>query len=59
MYIRNGAIYIFKKDNLKKKTIKGNKSYGFVMSKKNSINIDNIDDLNYSKYLISKNLVKI
>lgn len=59
MYIRNGAIYIFKKDNLKKKTIKGNKSYGFVMSKKNSINIDSIDDLNYSKYLINKNLLKI
>jgi CMP-N,N'-diacetyllegionaminic acid synthase len=59
MYIRNGAIYIFKKENLEKDTIKGKKSYGFVMSKKNSINIDSIDDLNYSKYLINKNLLKI
>ena len=59
MYIRNGAIYIFKKKNLKKKTIKGKKSYGFVMTKKNSINIDSIDELNYSKYLINKNLIKI
>tara|TARA_B100000925_G_scaffold290804_1_gene276906 strand:+ start:3418 stop:4122 length:705 start_codon:yes stop_codon:yes gene_type:complete len=59
MYIRNGAIYIFKKKNLKKKTIKGKKSYGFVMTKKNSINIDSIDDLNYSKFLINKNLLTI
>ena len=29
MYIRNGTIYIFKKKNLEKDTIKGKKSYGF------------------------------
>ena len=55
MYIRNGAIYIFKKKNLEKETIKGKKSYGFLMSRNQSVNIDSMDDLNYAKYLINKN----
>ncbi len=55
MYIRNGAIYIFKKKNIEKGTIKGKKSYGFLMSKNQSINIDSINDLNYAKFLINQN----
>ncbi len=56
MYIRNGAIYIFKKKNIKKGTIKGKKSYGFLMTKNQSVNIDSLDDLNYAKFLIKQNL---
>jgi len=55
MYIRNGAIYIFKKKNLKSGTIKGKKSYGFLMSGNQSINIDGLNDLNYAKFLINQN----
>ena len=55
MYIRNGAIYIFKKRNIEKGTIKGKKSYGFLMSKNQSVNIDSINDLNYAKFLINQN----
>jgi CMP-N-acetylneuraminic acid synthetase len=55
MYIRNGAIYIFKKKNLKSATIKGKKSYGFLMSGNQSINIDGVNDLNYAKFLINQN----
>ena len=56
MYIRNGAIYIFKKKNITAGTIKGKKSYGFLMSRDQSINIDSINDLNYAKFLINQNL---
>lgn len=55
MYIRNGAIYIFKKKNIEKGTIKGKKSYGFLMSRNQSVNIDSINDLNYAKFLINQN----
>ena len=54
MYIRNGAIYIFKKKNIEKGTIKGKKSYGFLMERNQSINIDSNADLNYAKFLINQ-----
>jgi CMP-N,N'-diacetyllegionaminic acid synthase len=54
-FINNGAIYIFKKSNLDKNTIKGKKSLSMVMSRELSINIDNYFDLELAKYFLKKN----
>ena len=47
-------LYIFLRKNLEKDTIKGKKSYGFLMSRNQSVNIDSMDDLNYARYLIKQ-----
>jgi len=54
-YIKNGAIYLFKKRNLDKNTIKGKKSLSMIMPRKLSINIDEGYDLEIAKYLLKKN----
>ena len=53
-YIKNGAIYLFKKKNLDKNTIKGKKSLSMIMPRKLSINIDEDYDLEIAKYLLKK-----
>jgi len=53
-YIKNGAIYLFKKENLDKNTIKGKKSLSMIMPRKFSINIDEDYDLEIAKYLLKK-----
>ena len=53
-YIKNGSIYLFKKKNLDKKTIKGKKSLSMIMPRKFSINIDEHYDLEIAKYLLKK-----
>ena len=53
-YIKNGAIYLFKKKNLDKNTIKGKKSLSMIMPRKFSINIDEDYDLEIAKYLLKK-----
>jgi len=51
-FIKNGAIYLFKKKNLDKNTIKGKKSLSMIMPRKLSINIDEPHDLEVAKYLL-------
>lgn len=54
-FIKNGAIYLFKKKNLDKNTIKGTKSLSMIMPREFSINIDDHYDLEIAKYLLKKN----
>lgn len=51
-FIKNGAIYLFKKKNLDKDTVKGKKSLSMIMPRKLSINIDEPHDLEIAKYLL-------
>jgi len=57
MYIRNGAIYLTKKETLLKKSFKGKKCLAHIMSSYKSINIDTILDLEYARW-IYKNYLK-
>lgn len=59
MYHRNGVVYVITKDCLiNKRSIKGDRC-GFYLSKSINISIDNMDDVNYIKYLIDTNQVNI
>ena len=54
-YIRNGAIYITKTSFLKKnEIIISDKPLIFVMSKKNSLNIDSSDELDLARQILCK-----
>jgi CMP-N,N'-diacetyllegionaminic acid synthase len=53
MYLRNGAIYILKKNNVKKNFL-GKTPVGFLMSRLNSLNIDELLDFKIAQYLINK-----
>jgi len=53
-YLLNGAIFIYKTNFINKKINYNKKCFPFLMSKKRSIDIDNIDDFKYAEYLISK-----
>ena len=55
-YIINGSIYILKiRSFLKNKSfILKNNSYGFIMKKNESIDIDNIEDLKLAEYFFKK-----
>ncbi len=55
IFIKNGAIYLFKKNNLDKNSIKGKKSLAMVMPQHSSINIDTKYDLELAKYFMKKN----
>ena len=45
MFIRNGAIYLARKETVLRGTLKGDKSLGYVMPAEKSINIDDMFDL--------------
>lgn len=53
-YTLNGAIYIVKTDLLNNLNLYGEKSYVYIMDKKNSIDIDCEADFQYAKILINK-----
>ena len=53
MNLRNGAIYILKKNNVKKNFL-GKTPIGFLMSRLNSLNIDELLDFKIAQYLINK-----
>ena len=55
VYIRTGSMYFFKKNNLKKNSIIGGKTYGITTDGKYSINIDEYEDLVLAKHFIKKN----
>lgn len=55
IYIRSGAMYFFRSDNLKKyNSIVGKKVYGIITNGKYSINIDDQEDLILAKYYAKK-----
>lgn len=54
MYIRNGAIYLTKRQVILNKSFKGSKSLALVMEKDRSINIDTISDFEYAEWCYKK-----
>ncbi len=52
MYIRNGAIYLTRRNVILNRSFKGNRSLAFEMPISRSINIDTMDDFNFAEYLI-------
>ena len=56
VYKPNGAIYVFNTDNfMKKQTFIDKTSLSLIMPKLQSLDIDNLEDLNYLEYLCNKN----
>jgi CMP-N,N'-diacetyllegionaminic acid synthase len=56
MYIRNGAIYLTKRNVLLQRSFKGTKSLALIMSPENSINIDTISDFELAEYEMNKRM---
>jgi CMP-N,N'-diacetyllegionaminic acid synthase len=54
MYIRNGAIYLTRRDVLLRRSFKGTKSLALIMSPENSINIDTLSDFALAEYEMNK-----
>lgn len=50
----NGAIFIFDIAFLKKKKYYSDKTYGYIMSHKSSVDIDTLEDFEYAEYLLNK-----
>lgn len=53
MYIRNGAIYLTRRETLKARTFKGRRSLAYVMPEERSINIDSPYDLALARAVLS------
>ena len=54
-YYPNGAIYIYKKENVLSEKLYTENSFAYIMPRKFSVDIDSIDDFNYCEYLINNN----
>jgi len=57
MYIRNGAIYLTKRETLLNNSYKGKKCLGLVMSSARSSNIDTLFDFKLAEWLFQENLL--
>ena len=57
-YLINGSIYIFRTNFMNKNSIYNKKSFSYVMPRERSVDIDDIDDLENARYLISKKFEK-
>mgnify|MGYP002411597858 CR=1 FL=1 len=53
-YFPNGSIYIFKKSVLEKKVYYTDNSYAYLMDRKSSVDIDNLEDFEYTEFLLDK-----
>lgn len=56
MYIRNGAIYLTRRDVLLKGTYKGNSCAALIMPSLRSVNIDTLFDFEYAEWLHTKQI---
>lgn len=56
MYIRNGAIYLTRKEILLKRSFKGEFSLAYEMPLNRSVNIDCQEDLEFANWILSKKL---
>ena len=54
----NGSIYIFRTSFMNKNCTYNKKSFSYVMPKERSVDIDDIDDFENARYLISKKFKK-
>ncbi len=57
MYIRNGAIYLTKRDTLLSGSYKGKSCMALVMPQHRSCNIDTLHDFDYAEWVYNKYLV--
>lgn len=57
MYIRNGAIYLTKREVLLKGTYKGDSCAAWVMPSNRSVNIDTLFDFEYAEWLKTSNKI--
>ncbi len=53
-YYPNGSIFIFKTNLLKTNTYYTDNSYGYIMERRFSVDIDSIEDFEYAEFLISR-----
>jgi len=57
VYIRNGAIYAFKRNVIfKEKALVSKNNLPYLMPKERSVNIDTQEDLILAKYYLKKNV---
>lgn len=54
MYIRNGAIYLTKRDTLLANSYKGKTCHALIMPPQRSINIDTLHDFDYAEWMYQK-----
>lgn len=54
MYIRNGAIYLTRKETILKNSFKGDKSLALTMPELRSVNIDTLEDFEYAQWIFDK-----
>ncbi|MEQ6123450.1 acylneuraminate cytidylyltransferase family protein [Pseudotenacibaculum sp. MALMAid0570] len=54
MYIRNGAIYLTRRETLLKKSYKGENCEGLIMPPERSVNIDTLSDFEYAEWIYGK-----
>ena len=55
MYIRNGGIYLTKRNIILNNSFKGNNSRALIMDFKNSVNIDSIYDFKLAELIMKEN----
>jgi len=53
-YIPNGAIYVLRADLIYNGNFYTKKSYGYVMNRNASVDIDTLDDFEYCEFLLNK-----
>ena len=56
MYIRNGAIYLTRRETLLKGSFKGSKCMAWIMDDDRSVNIDTAADFDYAEYTLMKQM---
>lgn len=54
-YFPNGAIYVFKREIIEQELYYTDNSFAYIMNRKDSIDIDSIDDFEYAEFLIARN----
>lgn len=53
-YYPNGAVFVFSMDLIRQKSYYSDKSYAYVMPRKNSVDVDTLEDFEYAEYLLQK-----
>lgn len=53
MFIRNGAIYLTRRDVLLRGSLKGSDSRAWVMPRERSVNVDDLHDLRFAEWLLA------
>ncbi|MFC6099488.1 acylneuraminate cytidylyltransferase family protein [Olivibacter domesticus] len=56
-FFPNGAIYIFKRTLIETEKYYTAKSYAYIMDRRNSIDIDTLDDFEYVEFLLNRNTI--